>query len=114
MSPSSASLGSLMQGIVPPGPQESVVALRQLQQLAAHRRPRAMTDAEVEELGDEQTCMHCGGFHSRACPRVRSVEWHPNGNLAKVEYWSHAEIDWSGVLFSDVAPADQQTVESGA
>jgi hypothetical protein len=92
---------------------ESFVALRQLQQLSA-RRPRAMTEKEIEALADEPSCMHCGGWHSRACPRIRAVEWHPNGNLAKVEYWPFAEVNWDGVLFDDVAPAEAEQVDSHA
>jgi hypothetical protein len=36
-------------------------------------------------------CPHCSGgnvqvYHSGACPRVRSVEYHENGSIKRIEY----------------------------
>jgi hypothetical protein len=44
-------------------------------------------------------CQDCGGFHLRACPRVKSQEWLGNGNRVKVEYF--AEWDESSVIFTE-------------
>ena len=46
-------------------------------------------------------CEHCGGLHRRACPRVRRIEKHPNGNVIAVEYWE--KWDESGVIFPEDA-----------
>lgn len=32
-------------------------------------------------------CRHCGGVHSRACPRIRRMRYTDSGNLAEVEYF---------------------------
>lgn len=54
-------------------------------------------------------CSHCGGVHVRACPRVRSMSWHPNGTIASVEFWpdgrwSDAHIIWPEQVADDPNP----------
>lgn len=56
-------------------------------------------------------CNHCGGRHARACPRVKRMEFHPNGSLASVEFWAagkwpEAEIIWQEDLAEAEAEAD--------
>jgi len=51
-------------------------------------------------------CSHCGGRHTRACPRVKRMEFHPNGALASVEFWredqwSDTEIIWQEDLLNE-------------
>lgn len=46
-----------------------------------------------------EACQHCKGIHARACPRVRTMTFHPTGALASVEFWreglwSDAHIIW--------------------
>lgn len=31
-------------------------------------------------------CGHCGGWHEGMCPRVKSIEYHRDGSVARVEY----------------------------
>jgi len=31
-------------------------------------------------------CPHCGMFHSGVCPKIKSIEYFPNGSVKKVEY----------------------------
>lgn len=31
-------------------------------------------------------CGHCGSYHTGACPRVRAIEYHPNGTVKRIEY----------------------------
>jgi hypothetical protein len=33
-----------------------------------------------------KACGHCGGYHNGACPRIKSVEYHPNGTVRRIEY----------------------------
>ncbi len=87
-----------------PGAQQSAEAWVQLQRLARLRasgQHRPLTDDEQKSLDEQQPCLHCQGYHSRYCPRVRTLEWHSNGLLARVEYWPGDQIDWTGVVFSD-------------
>lgn len=37
------------------------------------------------------TCGHCGMIHSAICPRIKSIEYYPNGTIKKVEYHSKEE-----------------------
>lgn len=34
-------------------------------------------------------CGHCGMYHNAVCPRVKAIEYHPDGNVKRVEY--HAQ-----------------------
>jgi hypothetical protein len=54
---------------------------------------REIFEGKVE---GKTACIHCTGLHDtlakrqpdqQPCPRVRKIEYHPNGNLAAVEYW---------------------------
>lgn len=38
----------------------------------------------------EGTCSHCGMLHQGICPRVRAVEYYPDGTIKAVHYH-----DWS-------------------
>lgn len=31
-------------------------------------------------------CGHCGVYHSGPCPRVKAIEYYPNGTIKRVEY----------------------------
>lgn len=53
------------------------------------------------EIADEKTgktvfevrkCVHCGGVHDRACPRVKRMVFAPSGSLLEVEFWHQ----WDG------------------
>ncbi len=43
----------------------------------------------------ESACRHCGGYHLRACPRIKKQEFLGNGNETSTEYWPRAE--WEDV-----------------
>jgi len=89
----------------PPGDQQQAVsAMRHLQRLSAERsRVRPPTTEEVDALDEALggKCAHCGGYHVRACPRVRRIEWHSNGHISSVEFWPSNRVDWTGVVFED-------------
>lgn len=91
-----------------PGPtaDQSVSALATLGRLSHLREQamhRALTEDEQAELEQERPCMHCGGHHARSCPRVKRIVFAPgSGQIAEVEYFVAADIDWTGVVFEDV------------
>ena len=48
----------------------------------------------TQEEFDTMRCVHCGGAHLRACPRVRRLIFEPStGKIVEVEFWSEGE--WS-------------------
>jgi hypothetical protein len=53
----------------------------------------------------ETSCQWCGGYHLRACPRVKRMTFMGQGagtgNVTEVEYWHHNEVDWSEVIFPE-------------
>lgn len=46
-----------------------------------------------------QSCQHCGGLHSRACPRVRRISYQDGGKPAEVEFWPHGAWPAHQVIF---------------
>ncbi len=78
----------------------TIQRLAQIKEAAQHR---PLTEEEQAELDSEAPCNHCGGFHSRACPRVKRIAFRLNGQgVQEVEYFPASEIDWTGVVFEDV------------
>jgi len=93
--------------------EQAIQNMRILQDLSRRREmerrlQRSLTEEEIEQL-DGNTCMHCGGYHARACPRVKRLEFHPNGTPAVVEFWPAREVDWTGVLFEDQGDPDESS-----
>lgn len=44
------------------------------------------------------TCPHCGNAHSGQCPRVKAIEYYPDGKIKRVEYKEDAPVpyaDWT-------------------
>lgn len=45
----------------------------------------------------DSACTDCGGYHLRACPRVKRQKWigegAGSGNRIEVEYWNQAEYN---------------------
>jgi hypothetical protein len=89
-------------------------ATARLVQLArAHQRAhRPLTEEEQNVLANEQSCMHCGGFHTFSCRRVKSLSFQapPGRGLASVEYWPWSEVDWTGVIWDDGGETDVDQV----
>ena len=48
---------------------------------------------------EKQKCQHCHGVHTRACPRVAEIEYHPDGRVARVVYWPHGSWPEDEVLW---------------
>jgi len=66
------------------------------------RTPTEDEKRQIRELFTEipgSSCKDCGGYHMRACPRIKAQEWLGNGNRTKVEYWEH--WDDSDVIYPE-------------
>jgi hypothetical protein len=50
---------------------------------------------------DKQKCPHCLGLHSRKCPAVAEVEYHPDGRVQRVTYFRHGEWPEDQVLWRE-------------
>jgi len=81
-----------------------------LEALAAHlgpapREPDALSDGDAAEARAQFTkgaaCLHCGGLHLRACPRVRRLSWRNKEDLAEVEYWAAGRWDPGDTVFPE-------------
>lgn len=59
-------------------------------------------DAELAAaLRKLPVCTHCGGRHTRACPRVKRMQFHPNGALAAVEFWPAGKWDETEIIWPE-------------
>jgi hypothetical protein len=47
----------------------------------------------------EGLCTDCGGYHLRACPRIKRLVLLGNGNRTEVEYW--AQWDESNTIYPE-------------
>lgn len=56
-------------------------------------------------------CGHCGGWHEGICPRIKSVEYHSNGTVRRIEY--HDTRDSAALPASPSSPAPQTQEEQG-
>jgi hypothetical protein len=83
--------------------------------------PRRVSPEELGATGDDTTltvelaaklrqipvCAHCRGRHTRACPRVKAMKWHPNGTLAAVDFWRDGQWSDEHVIWEEqLAEAD--------
>jgi hypothetical protein len=58
----------------------------------------------------DHPCTDCGGYHLRACPRVKRQVWLGNGNRIEVEYWER--WDDSEVIYpEDVYDTEEDPLE---
>jgi len=49
----------------------------------------------------EASCLDCGGYHLRSCPRVKRQAWIGNGNRTEVEYWQSGQYDDSETIYPE-------------
>ena len=36
-------------------------------------------------------CQHCGGYHVAKCPLIKAIEYHPDGEVKRVEFMTPAD-----------------------
>lgn len=73
--------------------------------------PGALADVETT-VWAEQKCQHCGGLHSRACPRVRRIAYGDGGKPAEVEFWPNGRWPDNDVIWlEDVIDAAAEEPE---
>jgi hypothetical protein len=44
-------------------------------------------------------CAHCGLHHGPVCPRIKAIEYYPDGSVKRVEYLVPAPVDAHGPTF---------------
>ena len=53
-------------------------------------------------------CAYCGGIHTGTCPRVKRIEYHPNGTVASVEF--HAQATPQAFNFVGTMELDREEI----
>jgi hypothetical protein len=78
--------------------------------ILSHRRLTSEEKYALRPIFDsrpEKACLDCGGYHLRACPRIKREVHLGNGNRTEVEYWP--QWDDSEVIYpEDVLDDDQE------
>jgi len=54
-----------------------------------------------QQFKDKQQCIWCGGFHLRACPRVKRIVWRNKEEPAEAEYWPDGQWPKDNVIFPE-------------
>lgn len=88
---------------------EPVTYPRQLttEELTGGKDDTQLTAELAAALRKIPVCNHCGGRHARACPRVKRMEFHPNGALASVEFWADGKWPSGEIIWQE----DLETAE---
>ena len=47
-------------------------------------------------------CPYCQHYHGGNCPAVKAIEYHPNGQIKRVEFWGNSHLDVRGPDFNDL------------
>lgn len=61
-----------------------------------------------EGKGNTAPCMHCGGVHLRACPRVKKITWHVDGTCTSAEYWPDREWSDANIVWPEDAYDEEE------
>ncbi len=77
---------------------EAASLRRRVDGVEERRRRLALLTDEERAAQLAARCAWCGGVHERACPRLRSIRFRPDGSTpTAVEFWEHwdaSEIIW--------------------
>ena len=75
----------------------------------------ALTKAEKADarqiFAEGKACPDCGGVHQRACPRIKRLDLHPNGNRVGVTYFKR--FDDTGIIWPEDAYDPEDTEDAG-
>lgn len=62
---------------------------------------------EVDLVFNQRKCIHCGGIHTKFCPRISQIEYHKTGQLKRVVYLQ--DYDDSDILYLEDLMEDTET-----
>ena len=74
---------------------------------SSQRQEALLTMEEFEAT----KCVHCGGAHLIACPRVKRLVFHDNSRLHEVEFWQDGQWDTKSVLWPHTVVDSTETGE---
>jgi hypothetical protein len=43
-------------------------------------------------------CPYCGMYHSGMCPRIKLIEYHPNGQIKRIEFYDERTPQYAAPL----------------
>lgn len=78
---------------------------------------KADARAIFEGTAERGACHFCAGIHAfvaglpdsrQPCPRVKRVEWHPDGTVLTVEHWPPGRWEHDVIFPADVYDDDEE------
>lgn len=76
--------------------------------LSREEKRQARLVFEGRAPNGQVACVHCGGVHLRACRRIKSLAWHPDGSLIAAEYWPDGQWSEDGIVWPEEAYEDDE------
>ncbi len=99
---------------VPPPPVPPTPDVPGLSLQAARTILKQIEQVGVDPYAVDPRCTHCRGLHDKACPRVRSMEFSPAGQLIGVVFWKSWNSDdvlWPEQVVEIVMKAEQDELD---
>ncbi|MGH2518570.1 MAG: hypothetical protein ACRDF8_02100 [Chloroflexota bacterium] len=59
------------------------------------------------ELRQQPRCIHCGGLHHGACPRLKATTWNSQHEPQSAEYWPDGQWCRHNVIFAEAIVEEQ-------
>jgi hypothetical protein len=71
--------------------------------LRRRREPEVIVEEPslTREEFEKMQCVHCGGAHLRACPRVKRLVFNNSNNIQEVEFWRDGEWSQDSIIWPE-------------
>lgn len=83
------------------------------------KRSNRTTQDTLEGIGLSQKefekiqCVHCGGAHFRACPRVKRMVFNNSGGLQEVEFWPEDSWSTENIIWPEDIMEEEEHADAG-
>lgn len=68
-----------------------------------------LSQADFEKI----QCVHCGGAHFRACPRVKRMVFNNSGGLQEIEFWPEGSWSTENVIWPEDIMEEEDHANAG-
>lgn len=64
-----------------------------------------------KQFEEGRQCVHCGGLHLRACPRVRRIVFKKQDEIQEIEFWRDGRWPQDDVVWPEDVYDDGESIE---
>lgn len=68
-------------------------------------------DGLRKQFEENRQCVHCGGLHLRACPRVRRIVFKKQDEIQEIEFWRDGYWPQEGIIWPEDVYDDGEVIE---